>query len=116
MNLTLSLDYASGKFDAFDNYKIDNYLYGVGLCVNRKFRGRGIATELLKARAPFLKTLNLTVTTTLFTTIGSQKAAQTAGYQEKAATSYDEIQLKFPEMDFSKVNTTHCKIFALVVS
>lgn len=44
--------------------------------MNRKYRGRGIATEMLKARRPFLEALGLKVTSTAFTGIGTQKAAK----------------------------------------
>lgn len=111
MNLMASLKYVIDKFDVFEHFN----LYGVGLCVNSSYRGRGIATELLKARVNFLKALDLTVTSTLFTTIGSQKAAASAGYDLKSSTSYEEMQEKFPEMDFSHANTSHCQTLTLQV-
>lgn len=114
-NLLGSLDYAINKFNVFDHFHVDHYLYGVGLCVNTAYRGRKIGTELLKARAPLLKCLHLTVTSTLFTTIASQKAAEAAAYEEKSSTAYEELKLKFPDMDFSEANTKFCKIFALQI-
>ena len=66
----------------FENYNVNQYLIAYGLCVDTTYRGRGIATEMLKARAPLLKDLGLVVTTTAFTGIGSQKAAEKAGYEE----------------------------------
>lgn len=57
-------------------------LEGKGLCVDQKYRGRGIAIKMLEARVPFLETLGLTTTVTLFTAKGSQIAAQRAGYDE----------------------------------
>jgi GNAT superfamily N-acetyltransferase len=113
--LISALDYVHNKFDVFEHYNVDHYLYGVGLCINSDYRGRGIATELLKARKPFLQSLGLKVTSTLFTTLGSQKAATYAGYEEKSVTSYEEIQLKFPDMDFSHANAEHCKTLALTI-
>lgn len=53
--------------------------------VNREYRGLGIATEMLKARRPFLKALGLSLTSTSFTGTASQKAAQKAGYVEDYA-------------------------------
>lgn len=50
--------------------------------VNRNFRGLGIATEMLKARIPLLKAIGLSVTSTVFSVIGSQKAAKNAGFIE----------------------------------
>ena len=103
------------KLDVFKAYNVDHYLYGIGLCVDSTYRGRNIATEILKARVPFLKSLNLKVTSTLFTGIGSQKAAEKAGFEEISATSYADLQEKFPDMDFSIANATHCKTQALKI-
>lgn len=99
----------------FSHYNVEHYLSGIGLCVNSDYRGRGIATELLKARVPFMKALSLQVTSTLFTTLGSQKAAKSAGYEEMSATSYEEVQANFPETDFSSANTSHCLTCALKI-
>lgn len=76
------MSYAQEQFDPFAYYKVEEYLIAYGLCVDTAYRGRGIATEMLKARAPLLKVLGLKVTTTAFTGIGSQKAAEKAGYEE----------------------------------
>lgn len=114
-SIVKSLEYVNKKFDIFSHYKVDQYLYGVGLCVNKAYRGRGIATELLRARESLLKTINLTVTSALFTTIASQKAALKADYIEKSSTSYEEIQSNFPLMNFSQANTSHCKTLVLKI-
>ena len=110
-----SLEYVKNKFDIYSHYEVDQYLYGVGLCVKQAYRGRGIATELLRARESLLKTINLTITSALFTTIASQKAALKADYIEKSSTSYEEVQSKFPRMDFSHANTSHCKTLVLKI-
>jgi RimJ/RimL family protein N-acetyltransferase len=70
------------QFNLFEHYKIDQCLYGFGLAVDPTYRGRGIATELLKARFPLLKTLGIKITTTAFTGPASQAAARKAGYHE----------------------------------
>jgi hypothetical protein len=71
--------------------------------------------ELLKARKPLLKLLNLSVTATSFSTLSSQKAARKAGYDELFAISYEELQVKFPHYDFSKATGTHSKVFGLQI-
>lgn len=76
------MSHAQQQFNVFQHYKVDEYLIAYGLCVDTDFRGRGIATEMLKARVPVLKALGLKVTATAFTGIGSQKAAEKAGYEE----------------------------------
>lgn len=76
------MSYAQQEFNVFRRYNVENYLIAYGLCVDTDYRGRGIATEMLKARAPLLKVLGLKITTTAFTGIGSQKAAEKAGYED----------------------------------
>lgn len=63
------------KVQVFEKFNVDQYLSGYGLVVRREFRFRGIATEMIKARVPFMKNLGLKVTATAFTALGSQKAA-----------------------------------------
>lgn len=86
-----------------------------GLCVNPEYRGRGIATEILKARAPILKALGLKVTSTAFTGIGSQSAAKKAGYKETYVIDYAEVQKKFDRFDFSQSATKQFKTLALEI-
>lgn len=76
------MSYAQEQFNPYKHYNVEKYLIAYGLCVDTSYRSRGIATEMLKARAPVLKSLGLKVTTTAFTGIGSQKAAEKAGYEE----------------------------------
>lgn len=77
------MSYAEKQFDVFEYYEVEEY----GLCVDTSYRGRGIATEMLKARRSMLEDFGLTVTTTAFTGIGSQKAAMKAGYRENFVIS-----------------------------
>lgn len=76
------MSHAQEQFNVFQHYKVEEYLIAYGLCVDTTYRGRGIATEMLKARKPLLEALGLKVTTTAFTGIGSQKAAKKAGFEE----------------------------------
>lgn len=68
---------------------------------------------MLKARAPILKAFGLTVTSTAFTTIGSQIAARKAGYDEVFAISFAELQEKIPNVDFSLSTTKMFKTLAM---
>lgn len=86
-----------------------------GLCINPEYRGRGIATEMLKARVPILKALGLTVTSTAFTGIASQIAAKKAGYEDVCVISYADIEKKFPAFDFSKSITKYFKTMLLKI-
>lgn len=71
----------------FDKFGIDTYMLAHGLGVHTQYRYRGIATEFLKARIPMMKALGIPYTATLFTSLGTQKAAVKAGY-----TTYFEIK------------------------
>jgi GNAT superfamily N-acetyltransferase len=107
--------FTSKEFDVFSAYNVYQYLTAFGLCVNPEYRGRGIATEILKARAPILKALGLKVTSTAFTGIGSQTAAKKAGYKEVYVIDYAEIAKKFERFDFSKSVTKQFKTLALEI-
>lgn len=107
--------FVDNQLDVTEHFKVNQYLYGAGLVVKSEYRGRGIATELLKARIPFLKSLGLKVTSTVFTMIGSQKAAVSAGYKELFAISYAELQEKYPDLDFSTANSSHCKTLGIMI-
>ena len=61
------MEYCSDQANLYEKYGVERYLAGYGLAVNRDYRGRGIATEMLKARVPLLKALGLTLTSTAFT-------------------------------------------------
>ncbi|XP_059616299.1 uncharacterized protein LOC132261478 [Phlebotomus argentipes] len=76
------------KADVYKRYNVDKYLHGLGLLTMRKYRGCGIATELLKARFPLMKALGLTLTCTVFSGPGSQGAARKAEFTEDVVVAY----------------------------
>lgn len=75
------MEYALDQFNIFDFYKVDKYITAFGLSVNRKYRGRGIGEHILKARIPLGKALGVQVTSTIFSSIASQKSASNAGFE-----------------------------------
>jgi GNAT superfamily N-acetyltransferase len=115
MDVLQVITYTTKEFDVFSTYNVYQYLTAFGLCVNPEYRGRGIATEMLKARAPILRALGLKVTSTAFTGIGSQTAAKKAGYKEVYVIDYAEIAKKFERFDFSKSVTKQFKTLALEI-
>jgi RimJ/RimL family protein N-acetyltransferase len=110
-----AFEFVTQQFNSFEFYKVNRILYGVGLVVDGKFRGQGIATEILKARVPLMKALRLNVTTTIFTGICSQKSAKSAKFEENFSISFSDLQKQFPTMNFSHANTTHCKTLSLKI-
>lgn len=73
-------DWILTQFDGFEFFGADEYIYEYGLGTHSDYRGRGIATELLKARRPLMKALGIKNSLTVFSAIGSQKAGEKAGY------------------------------------
>lgn len=108
-----ALEHCIKQFNVFEVYNTDQYLSAYGLCVNPEYRGRGIATEMLKARVPIMRALGLPVTSTAFTSIGSQIAAKHAGYQEDYVISYDDVAKIFTRFDFSRSVTKYFKTMSL---
>lgn len=98
------------QHNAFGKYSIDKYLTDFALCTKKEFRQRGIGTEMIKARTPIMKALNVSDTSTLYTVIGSQKAAEKAGHKLTYQISYKELHEKYPTFDFSKSNAEFLKI------
>lgn len=77
---------------------------------SKNYRKRGIATEFLKARVSILKALNLEVTSTIFTVIGSQRAAKKANYDEVFSIKWMDVGKVFKDFDFTKGVAECCKI------
>lgn len=94
----------------YTKYNTDKFLTDFGLVTKNVYRQRGIATEFLKARVGILKAFNVDVTSTVFTVIGSQKAAMKANYNEVFAVKWMDIAEKFPQFDFTKADSEFCKI------
>lgn len=98
-----------------DHYEVDRFVFAAGLCVEKRFRGRGVATEILKARGPLMKSIGLSLTSSIFSTVGAQKAAAGAGYDENFSISYEDFEKLSPGMDFSHAFGTSCKVLSLKV-
>ncbi|XP_055684401.1 uncharacterized protein LOC129790738 isoform X1 [Lutzomyia longipalpis] len=91
------------KADVYNRYKVDKYVFGRGLVTLPKYRGCGIATELLKARIPLMKALGLTLTGTVFSAPGSQGAARKAGYTEDVVMTYESLTKEEPFIEFPNI-------------
>lgn len=58
-----------------------------------------------------MKALNVPLTSTLYTVIGTQKAAAAVGHEETFKMSYAELGKSFPNFDFSKSNAEYLKVY-----
>lgn len=109
------LRYIEGQHEVYSIYNASMFLTDFGLVTKKAYRGRGIATEFLKARVFILQAFNVPVTSTVFTVIGSQKAALKAGYKEVLAVKWTDLADKFPQFDFTKADTEYCKIIDMTL-
>ncbi|XP_059619199.1 uncharacterized protein LOC132263449 [Phlebotomus argentipes] len=96
--------FLKAKADAYNRYNVSKYLHGLGLLTMPKYRGCGIATELLKARFPLMEALGLSLTGTLFTGPGSQAAAKRAGFTEDFAVTYESLGKEYPFVPFPNIS------------
>lgn len=67
--------------DTLEIYGVDKYLTSVGLVVNAKYRGRGIAEHILRARKLICNTFGIKVTSTVFTSDSSNRIADKVGFK-----------------------------------
>ncbi|XP_055607212.1 uncharacterized protein LOC129754966 [Uranotaenia lowii] len=74
--------YVAKQANVFDRHGVDHYLSAMGLSVDPRYRRRGIATEILRARVPLCKAVGLTLTANCFSGVASQIAATKAGFRE----------------------------------
>jgi hypothetical protein len=70
------------RFDPFEHYNVEAFLFAFGCAVHPDYRCRGIATEMLKVRPTLLRALHLKVTTSHFIGAAAQNTATKAGYEE----------------------------------
>lgn len=115
MRMRQSFAFINNFFDVHAHNNVIYFLYAHGLAVKTEYRGRGIATELLKVRIPFMRANGLLVTASLFTTAASQKAAFKLGFREDFSISYKVLQQQFPDFDFSSANCDDCKLLSLKI-
>lgn len=97
--------YMEEQSDRYERFHIDDYLDELGLCVHSKYRGLGIATELLKTRTKLGAALGLKYSFTLCTAIASQKASERAGYKNVFETDYKTLEEIFPDLKLNVEDT-----------
>jgi GNAT superfamily N-acetyltransferase len=109
------LDYAAKQFDVYKEFKVSRYLTAYGLVIHPAYRGRGVATEILRARVPLIKALGLNVIVNAFTGIGSQMAAKKADYEEVFTIKYVDLKNASPRFSFLSTKTEYFKIMAVKI-
>ncbi|XP_062564730.1 uncharacterized protein LOC134227318 [Armigeres subalbatus] len=107
--------YFSTKSNVFERYQVDEYLSAMGLSVMPKYRGRGLATEILRARIPLCKAVGLKLTSTVFTAIGSQIPAAKVGFEETFVMEYEELVKMNSRFEFPGIPGKYCKSMSLKI-
>ncbi|CAG9800854.1 unnamed protein product [Chironomus riparius] len=100
-----AINYIEDKADLFNRHMVDYYLSGTGLAIDPQYRGKGIATEMIKARTSILHFLNLKLTSTGFSSVAAQKAAVKAGHFCDLSISYEELASKSENWNFLGTET-----------
>uniref|UniRef100_A0A182QW05 N-acetyltransferase domain-containing protein n=1 Tax=Anopheles farauti TaxID=69004 RepID=A0A182QW05_9DIPT len=108
-------EYMTDTVNLFEKFGVDKYLTAYGLSVNGRYRGRGIATEILKARRPICRAFGLRLTSTNFTAIGSQIPAAKIGFITDLEMPYDEFVKVDPTYTFQGIKSKSIKLMSLVV-
>lgn len=103
------------RCNVFQYHRVDRYLNAVGLAINRRYRGIGIATEMLRARVAICRAFHLPVTVTDFTARGSQRAAEKAGFRTDVEVTYEELASIQPNFAYPGIKEKSMKMMSLVI-
>jgi GNAT superfamily N-acetyltransferase len=99
-------------FDPFYFFEVDTIMFAAGLYVNENYRNRGIAVEMLKARCELGKTVNVSVSSNVFSCMAAQKAAVKAGYVESFSIKYADLPKFSADGYFPSINDEFLKIMS----
>lgn len=83
-----------------------------GLYVDKKYRNRGIAIEMLKARHDVGKTVEIQVSSNVFSSLGAQKAAAKVGFEESFSIKYSEIPKLTADGHYPNIKDEYFKIMS----
>ncbi|XP_070492904.1 uncharacterized protein [Chironomus tepperi] len=100
-----AVEYIENEADLFNRHMVDYYLSGTGLAIHPQYRGRGFATEIIKARTSILQFYDLKLTSTGFSSVAAQKAAEKAGHFIDYTISYEKLATMSQKWNFLGTNT-----------
>lgn len=69
------------NFNIFEVYSFDKHLSSIGLVVDKTYRRRGIAEQLLRCRKAICNEFGIRLTSTVFTSNSSNRIADKIGFQ-----------------------------------
>jgi len=99
-------------FDPFTHYEVDKVMFAAGLYVDRKYKNRGIAVEMIKARGEVGKAVGVQVSSNVFSSLGAQKAAAKVGFEESFSIKYAELKNLTVDGDFPNITDEYLKIMS----
>jgi GNAT superfamily N-acetyltransferase len=99
-------------FNPFEHYHVDKLMFAAGLYVDENFRKRGIAVEMIKAREKVAKCVGIDVCSNVFSSLGAQKAALKAGYEESFSIKYSNLAKLTPDGFFPGIKDEFMKIMS----
>jgi hypothetical protein len=100
------------QFPSYKHFKVDKILKCYGMATHPLHRGRGIATQLFIARDALLRYLGLEVSVAECTGIGSQIAAERAGYQCHLVLEYAKLHEFQPGLYFDGIKHKFLKVMS----
>lgn len=83
-----------------------------GLYVDKNFRNRGIAIEMLRARHKVGKAVEIQVSSNVFSSLGAQKAAVAVGFEESFSIKYSEIPKLTSDGYYPNIKDEYMKIMS----
>ncbi|XP_058452607.1 uncharacterized protein LOC131431112 [Malaya genurostris] len=115
LSLVTTNRYSTEQFKVCERYGVERYLTAYGLAIDRRYRGRGIATEMLKARVPICRAFGIKVTSTNFTAHASQIAASKAGFKVDFEMTFDDFAKMGPRYSFPGIKSKSVKLMSLKI-
>ncbi|XP_058456513.1 uncharacterized protein LOC131433912 [Malaya genurostris] len=107
------IKYVAAQFNPLEHYGVDHRVTAYGLVVNKRYRGRGIATEILKARVPMCKAFGIKLCAHNFSAPGSQGATRKAGYRTDYEITYDKLAEMGPKYTLRGIPSKSIKVMSL---
>lgn len=87
-------------------------MFAAGLYVDEKYRHRGVAVEMIKARGEVGRAVNIQVSSNVFSSLGAQKAAKKVGYDESFSIKYSDLPNLTVDGHFPNIKDEYLKIMS----
>ncbi|XP_035780917.1 uncharacterized protein LOC118460597 [Anopheles albimanus] len=104
--------YMTEQAELFERYPIECFLSAWGLSVHPRYRGLGLAKEILYARIPLCRALGLKLSATVFSHPGSQIPASKVGFRDAVVEKYEDLEKK--GFAFPDINVEYNKLMVLL--